>query len=158
MRRQILPLLACVFGLAAAATVAAAEEGAKDVDAAWLKAVKANDVDALVACYWPDAVLWLPDAPEARGEKAIRATYAGLLGANSVVDASITNAVYQTSGDLSTAWGHFTLVLKPKAGGDNVVLKGRFLSVSKKSGGKWRYAADLASAEPPPPATPAAAK
>ncbi len=89
MRRRILPLLACVFGLAAAATVAAAEEGAKDVDAAWLKAVKANDVDALVACYWPDAVLWLPDAPEARGEKAIRATYAGLLAANTVVDASL---------------------------------------------------------------------
>ena len=158
MRRKILPLLACVFGLAAAATVAAAEEGAKDVDAAWLKAVKANDVDAVVACYWPDAVLWLPDAPEARGEKAIRATYAGLLAANSIVDASLANAVYQTSGDLSTAWGHFTLVLKPKAGGDNHVLKGRFLSVSKKSGGKWRYAADLASAEPPPPASPPAAK
>ena len=158
MRRKILPLLACVFGLAAAATVAAAEEGAKDVDAAWLKAVKANDVDAVVACYWPDAVLWLPDAPEARGEKAIRATYAGLLAANSIVDASLADAVYQTSGDLSTAWGHFTLVLKPKAGGDNQVLKGRFLSVSKKSGGKWRYAADLASAEPPPPASPAAAK
>ena len=158
MRRKILPLLACVFGLAAAATVAAAEEGAKDVDAAWLKAVKANDVDAVVACYWPDAVLWLPDAPEARGEKAIRATYAGLLAANSIVDASLADAVYQTSGDLSTAWGHFTLVLKPKAGGDNEVLKGRFLSVSKKSGGKWRYAADLASAEPPPPASPAAAK
>ena len=76
----------------------AAEEGAKDVDAAWLKAVKANDVDAVVACYWPDAVMWLPDAPEARGEKAIRAAYAGLLGANTVVDASLTDAVYQTSG------------------------------------------------------------
>ncbi len=160
MRRRILPLLAClfVFGLAAAATVGAAEEGGKGVDAAWLKAVKANDVDALVACYWPDAVMWLPDAPEARGEKAIRAAYAGLLGANTVVDASLADAVYQTSGDLSTAWGHFTLVLKPKAGGDNIVLKGRFLNVSKKSGGQWRYAADLASAEPPPPASPPAAK
>ena len=158
MRRKILPLLACVFGLAAAVTMAAAEEGAKDVDAAWLKAVKANDVNAIVACYWPDAVMWLPDAPEARGEKAIRAAYAGLLGANTVVDASLTDAVYQTSGDLSTGWGHFTLVLKPKAGGDNLVLKGRFLIVSKKSGGKWRYAADLASAEPPPPASPPAAK
>ena len=158
MKRRILPLLACVLGLAAAATVLSAEEGAKYVDAAWLKAVRANDVDALVACYWPDAVMWLPDAPEARGEKAIRAAYTGLLAANSVVDASLADAVYQTSGDLSTAWGHFTLILKPKAGGDNVVLKGRFVNVSKKSGGKWRYVADLASAEPPPPASPPAAK
>ncbi len=96
--------------------------------------------------------LWLPDAPEARGEKAIRATYAGLLAANTVVDASLTNAVYHTYGDVSTPWGNFTLALKPKAGGENVVMKGRFMSVSKKTGGQWRYVADIASTEPPPPA------
>lgn len=150
MRRTILAIFACALGWAAAAS--AAEEGAKGVDAAWLKAMKANDVDALVACYAPDAVMWLPDAPEARGEKAIRAAYAGLLAANSVVDATLTDAVYQTSGDLSTAWGHFTLVLKPRAGGENAVMQGRFVVVAKKAGGRWRYAADLASADPPPSA------
>ncbi len=149
IRMRIVPIvLACALGAAAAL----GEDGAKAVDAAWLKAVKANDVEALVACYWPDAVMWLPDAPEARGEKAIRAAYAGLLGANTVVDASLTNAMYQTSGDLSTAWGNFMLNLKPRAGGDSVVMKGRFVSVSKKAGGKWRYVADLASVEPAPPA------
>jgi ketosteroid isomerase-like protein len=152
MRRMVLPVLACVLGLAAGAAAVVAEEGAKSVDAAWLKAIKANDVDALVACYAPDAVMWMPDAPEARGEQAIRATYTGLLGANTVVDASLTNPVYNTSGDISTSWGHFTLVLKPKTGGENAVMKGRFLSVSKKSAGQWRYVADLASAEPLPPA------
>lgn len=156
MRRMILPVLACALVLAAAR--AAAEDGAKQVDEAWLKAIKANDVDALVACYAPDAVLWLPDAPEAKGEKAIRATYAGLLAANTVVDASLQNAVYNTAGQISTSWGTFTLVLKPKAGGPNVVMNGRFLSASKKEGGRWRYLADHASVEPPPPppSTPAA--
>jgi len=148
-------VLAC--GLALSAAALAEEGGAKSVDAAWLKAIKANDIEAIVACYAPDAVLWLPDAPEARGTKAIRETYAGLLGVNSVADATLTNAVYQTAGDLSTAWGNFTLTLKPKKGGDTVVMKGRFTSVSKKAGGKWQYVADLASAEPPPPA-PAATK
>ncbi len=150
-----------VLGLAialCAAQGAAAEEGAKSVDAAWLRAVRANDVEALVACYAPDAVLWMPDAPEARGSKAIRETYAGLLGANRVVDATLSNAVYQTSGDLSTAWGNFALTLEPRKGGDRVVLKGRFVSVSKKTGGKWAYVADLASGEPPPPAPAAATK
>ena len=159
MRRMILPVLACVLGLAAAR--AAAEDGAKQVDTAWLKAIKANDLNGLVACYAPDAVLWLPDAPEAKGEKAIRAAYAGLLGANTVVDASISNAVYNTAGhdtagEISTSWGNFTLVLKPKAGGANVVMKGRFLSASKPEGGRWRYIADHASVEPPPPTAPAA--
>jgi len=148
-------VLAC--GLALSAAALAEEGGAKSVDAAWLKAIKANDIEAIVACYAPDAVLWLPDAPEARGTKAIRETYAGLLGVNSVADATLTNAVYQTAGDLSTAWGNFTLTFKPKKGGDTVVMKGRFTSVSKKAGGKWQYVADLASAEPPPPA-PAATK
>lgn len=149
-------VLACGLAMAAAAA-AVAEEGTKAVDAAWLKAVKGNDVEALVACYAPDAVMWLPDAPEARGTKAIREAYAGLLGANTVADATITDAVYSTSGDVSTGWGHFSLTLKPRKGGDPVVMKGRFVAVSKKSGGKWQYVADLASAEPPPPA-PAATK
>jgi ketosteroid isomerase-like protein len=146
--------LACGFLLSAAALPA--EEGAKSVDAAWLKAVKANDVAALVACYAPDAVMWLPDAPEARGSKAIHDAYAGLLAANTVVDATIANEVYQTSGDLSTGWGNFTLTLKPKKGGDPVTMKGRFAVVSKKAGGKWVYAADLASADPAPAPPPAA--
>jgi ketosteroid isomerase-like protein len=162
MRRTILAVLACTLVLAAAR--AAAEDGAKQVDTAWLKAIKANDVDALVACYAPDAVLWLPDAPEARGEKAIRATYAGLLAANTVVDASLSNVVYNTGGrntegEISTSWGNFTLVLKPKAGGANVVMKGRFLSASRPQGGRWRYIAAHASAEPsPPPSSAPAAK
>ncbi len=150
MRRMILPVLACALLLTAAR--AAAEDGAKQVDEAWLKAMKANDVNALVACYAPDAVLWLPDAPEAKGEAAIRATYTGLLAANTVVDVSLQNAVYNTAGQIGTSWGTFTMVLKPKAGGPNVVMQGRFLSASKKEGGRWRYLADHASVEPPPPA------
>ncbi len=149
MRTRFAVSAVLVCGLSAAAL--AEEGGTKSVDASWLKAVKANDVDALVACYAPDAVMWLPDTPEARGSKAIRDAYAGLLAANTVADATITNAVYQTSGDLSTGWGNFSLTLKPRKGGDTVVMMGRFVAVSKKSGGKWQYVADLASAEPAPP-------
>ena len=145
-------ILACAFGLARAAE--AQEQGAKAVDAAWLKAVKANDVEALVACYAPDAVLWLPGAPEARGAKTIRDAYSGLLAANKVTDASIVNAAYQTSGDLSAGWGNFTLSLQPKNGGAPIIMKGRFIDVAKKIGGKWLYVADQASADPPPPAPP----
>ncbi len=156
MRSKFVPAVILALGFAVV-SAARAEEGAKDVDARWVKAMKANDVDALAACYASDAVMWLPDSPEARGTKAIRDTYAGLLGVYSVVDASLSDGVYNTSGDMSTAWGHFVLTLKPKKGGDNVVMKGRFLSVSRKSGGKWSYVADLASNEPPPP-PPAATK
>ena len=140
-----------VSALALAPLAAAAQEGSKAVDAAWEKAIKANDLEAIVACYAPDAVLWLPGAPEARGTKAIRDVYAGLLSSFTVADASLQNASYETSGKLSTAWGNFTMTLQPKAGGSPVTTKGRFTSVSKKIGGKWLYVADQASDEPPPP-------
>ena len=142
------------FAMVLAPLAAAAQEGAKGVDAAWMKAIKANDLEAIVACYAPDAVLWLPGAPEARGTKAIRDVYAGLLSAFTVADVSLMNATYETSGDLSAAWGNFTLTLQPKAGGPPAVSKGRFAVAAKKIGGKWMYVADLASDDPPPPAAP----
>ena len=139
-----------VFALALAPLVAAAQEGVKAVDALWEKAIKANDLEAIVACYAPDAVLWLPGAPEARGTKAIRDVYAGLLSAFTVADATLANASYETSGNFSAAWGNFTLTLQPKDGGSPVMTKGRFTAVAKKMGGKWLYVADQASDDPPP--------
>ncbi len=139
-----------VFAMALAPLAAVAEDGSKAVDEAWLKGMKTNNLEAIVACYAPDAVLWLPGAPEARGSKAIRDVYAGLLSSFTVADVSLTNAAYQTSGDLSAAWGNFAMTLQPKDGGSPVVSKGRFTSASKKIGGKWVYVADHASDEPPP--------
>jgi uncharacterized protein (TIGR02246 family) len=144
-----------VCALALVPLAAAAEEaGAKAVDMAWAKGMKANDLEAVVVCYAPDAVMWLPDAAEAKGIKAIRDTYTGFFAAYSIADVAFPGAVYQTSGDLSAGWGDFTLTLQPKKGGDPVVMKGRFTEVAKKIGGKWLYVADHASADPPPPAAP----
>ena len=142
-------VLAAVVGLASSAV--AQDAGAKTVDAAWVKAMKANDLDGIVACYASDAVMWFPGAPEARGTAAIRAIYATYFADFSVSDAVLTPS-YATSGDVSGAWGDFVLTLAPKKGGAPQVLKGRFTSVSKKIGGKWMYVADQASATPPPPA------
>ena len=50
---------------------AAPEPGTTAVETQWLKAIKANDLEAIVACYAPDAVLWGPGDPEARGTAAI---------------------------------------------------------------------------------------
>jgi uncharacterized protein (TIGR02246 family) len=147
-------VFAVAIGFASAAV--AEDGGAKSVDAAWVKAMKANDLDAIVACYASDGVMWFPGAPEARGTAAIRAVYAGYLAEFTVSDAVLLNASYATSGDVSGAWGDYILTLAPKKGGAPEVLKGRFTSVSKKAGGKWAYVADQASATPPPP--PPAAK
>src|SRR5262245_55423090 len=157
MRIRSATVLVCAMVLGSVSAMAQ-DQGNKAVDAAWLKAIKANDLDALVACYAPDAVMWLPNAPEARGSKQIREAYDGLLKVYTVKGAALTNAVYQTSGDLSSGWGNFVLDLQPKNGSAPCALKGRFVTVAKKIGGKWVYVADHASADPLPPAAAAPPK
>jgi uncharacterized protein (TIGR02246 family) len=150
--------IAVLVSLLGSVSAALAADGAEALDRAWMKAMKAGDVNGVVACYAPDGVLWLPGAPEARGEKAIRDMYAGMLGANTVTDVSITDAHYENAGNLSLGWGHFMLTLQPKAGGAATIMGGRFIDVAKKIDGKWRYVADHASTNPPPAEKPAATK
>ena len=144
-------ILALLVSSMSLATAAAAPAGAQAVDEAWRKAITANDLNAIIALYAEDAVMWLPDAPEAKGREAIRKSYASLLAANTVTAASLANTRYQISGDLSVGWGDFTLVLAPKAGGNPVSLSGRFSVIARKEDNKWVYVVDHASAHPAPP-------
>ena len=147
-RALALALLSSAMSLV---TPTAALADARAVDEAWRKAIIANDLNAIVALYGEDAVMWLPDAPEAKGREAIRKSYAGLLAANTVTGATFTNTYYQTSGNLSVGWGDFTLVLAPKAGGAPVSMSGHFSVIAKKDGDKWVYVVDHASALSAPP-------
>jgi ketosteroid isomerase-like protein len=126
------------------------ETGAQGLDAAWVAAMKANDVDALVRTYASDAVAWLPGTAEARGEKAIRAVFADMMAANTIEDVVLTQTEYRTEGDMSVGWGRFLLTLKPKAGGAPVVTAGRYIDVAERDGDAWHYVSDHASAEPAP--------
>ncbi len=126
----------------------AAEIGAQAVDAAWVKAMNANNLNAVMKCYAPDAVGWLPGMREARGEKAIRAAYQALLSANTVKDAALLDTKYKAMGNVAVGWGKYSFTLIPKAGGPPVVMTGRFNEVAERRAGKWLYIVDHASAEP----------
>ena len=144
-------MLALLCSFICFATAAAAPAGAQAVDEAWRKAITANDLDGVMAVYSENAVMWLPDAPEAKGREAIRESYAGLLAANTVTAATFANTHYETSGDLSVGWGDFTLTLSPKSGGDPVTLSGRFSVIARNEAGTWVYVVDHASTHPAPP-------
>ncbi len=150
-----------IFGVPArgddAPKAGAKVSGSQAVDEAWKKAILANDLDAVVACYAPDAVFWGPGDPEAKGAKAIRENYAGVLRDNTVKDAKLSDTHYRTFGKTSVGWGRYSLTLAPKAGGAPVTMTGRFSNVAEERNGKWVYISDHASADPPPPA-PAPAK
>jgi uncharacterized protein (TIGR02246 family) len=146
-----LALLAAALLLAM--PVPAADLGPEAVDQAWLRAVKANDLEGLVACYAPDAVMYPPDVLIAQGRDAIRENYKNLLATMTVRDATLSDTHYETHGDTGIARGQFTLTLAPKAGGDPITMKGRFVEVCRKIGGKWLYVIDHASVPMPPPPT-----
>lgn len=132
----------------------AAEKGLNPAGEAFVKAIKANDLEAVVALYAPDAVLYPPDAMAAHGTEEIRKSYAGLLNTFTVQDITVADAWHEMHGNVAFGWGLFTFTLKPKAGGDVVVMNGRFTDFSKKVGAKWLYTADHASVPfAPPPQT-----
>lgn len=144
-------MLALLCSFISFVTAAAAPAGAQAADEAWRKAITANDLEGIMAVYSEDAVMWLPDAPEAKGREAIRKSYAAMLAANTVTAATFANTHYQTSGDFSVGWGDFTLALSPKSGGDPVTLSGRFSVIARNEAGTWVYVVDHASAHPAPP-------
>jgi uncharacterized protein (TIGR02246 family) len=137
--------LACA---ALAAPAAAGEHGAQIVDQAWVKAMKANDLEATLALYAQDAVAYFPDG-DFKGKDAIRKSWTDFLAQFTVKDCTSTGS-YETLGDTSLGHGYWTLTVVPKGGGEPVPMKGRASVVTRKIGGKWLYVVDHASVPLPP--------
>lgn len=154
--RNLARALAGATLLLAATAQAASDATTRDfpdsVGAAWVKAVKAGDLDGVVGLYADDAIAWFPDEAEHRGSAAIRASYKSLFDTYTVVDAALSDSHHLGDGRHRTNWGIFTLSLKQKSDGKPIAMKGRYTDVQEKRGGHWVYINDHASAEPAPPA------
>ena len=151
-QRHLARIILVVLGCTAAAGATAADttkDFADSVGAAWVKAVKANDLEALVKLYADDAVAWFPDEAEHKGAAAIRESYKNLLGTFTVVDAALTNSHHVGDAAHRANWGNFTLTLKQKSDGKATTMTGRYTDVQEKRNGHWVYVADHASADPP---------
>jgi uncharacterized protein (TIGR02246 family) len=137
---------------------AAAEEAAlKAVTAAWLSAYNAGDVEKIVAMYAEDAVLMPPHAPVATGHAAIRAYLtADTAGAKAAGVKLVPGAATAgAAGDTGWESGSYTIADASGATVDS----GSYLSVARKSNGKWLYIRDTYNSDRPVPApAPAAAQ
>lgn len=156
MRRFALIASALLVGASGLPT-AIASPAAVTSNACWLAGFKAGDADATAACYAPNAVMWFPGGPVAKGRDAIRAGYAGYFTSFTIKEATLSEMGSKSMGDSVTTWGTFRIVMSPKAGGADVIEVGRYTDVSQKIGGKWVYVVDHASDDPAMPA-PAPAK
>ena len=151
MKRAILFVAGGLFAVSVFA------QGIKDLDAAWVKAAKAGDVEGLVKLYAPTAVTYMPDEMRAKGTEEIRASFQKFLGASNVTAMTLTQDFETTSGNLAASSGIFSMTVEPKTGGAAQTMEGRYSSVAVRKNGKWMYVSDHASLPLPPPEAPAAA-
>jgi ketosteroid isomerase-like protein len=144
-------LLSC--GPSAAPVDRAAEESElRRLDEQWSATAGRNDLDGTVAFYADDAVLLPPNAPLAADRKAIRDSWAGLLGPNTAVSWKVSRAEVAQSGDLGYLYGAYKLAITDPKGGPAVNDAGKFLEVWKKQAdGKWKCVVDTYNSDIPAP-------
>lgn len=134
----------------AAAKPGGAAAAIRRLDAAFMKAVNAKDVGALVAAFYaPDAALLPPNHPIAEGRDSIRGYLQGL------VDAGLSGITLETTkivsaGDLAYGRGRYTLTLSPP-GGATVQNTGKYIvCYGRQANGSWRAVDDIFNSDNPP--------
>jgi uncharacterized protein (TIGR02246 family) len=152
-RRNLARTLATLIIIATATPLAAADSTTDfpdSVGAAWVKAVKAGDLEGVVKLYAPDAVAWFPGEAQHEGSAAIRASYTTLFETFTVVDAVLSNSHHVGDAQHRANWGNFSMTLKQKSDGKSTTMTGRYTDVQAKRNGLWVYVVDHTSAEPAP--------
>lgn len=127
-----------------------------DVGDAWIKAVTASDIEAMMKLYAENAVAWFPDEPEHQGAAAIRAAYKDMFDHFKINSAALTNRHSEGDGKHESHWGNFSMAVTQKSDGKAMTWTGRYTDVTELRKGQWVYVVDHASGDPPPPQAAAA--
>lgn len=156
----LLAMAGCAKGETAPAADPAADEAAiRAMAPAWFKNYNAGDADAVTALYADDGVLNPPGAPAARGHAAIHdflvKDIAGSKDGGFTLNDGTTQEV-GFSGDLGWDWNTFSVT--DKSG--KTVDTGKYVTVYRKTNGKWLIIRDTYNSDTPPApaAAPAPAK
>lgn len=139
---------ALTLGLGASADPSRADaplDGAQLLDEQLAAAFVADDIDAAVALYAPDAVLFDIGGAPAVGPDQIRAALTGFVTTFDILEFHYDGAHYETTGNLSTGFAEFTAIVTPRGGGPTFPITGRSTTVARRIDGHWRYVHDHAS-------------
>lgn len=132
--------------------LAAEENAIRAADEQWSAAAARNDVDGTVSFYADDAVLLPPNAPLIQGKKAIRDSWAGLIGPNVSIAWKATRIEVAKSGELAYLYGTYQDSVKDPKGGPPVNDTGKMVEIWKKQpDGQWKCIVDTYSSDLPIP-------
>lgn len=127
-----------------------ARPAAEAIFAKYQTSLKAGDADAWAALWTDDGVQMPPDAPPVSGKAQIREKLRGLL-AQFRFEMQIHVEEAHTSGDLAFARGMYSATLVPKAGGAQIPIDGKFLTIlARQPDGSWRIWRDIFNSNQPP--------
>ena len=139
-------------------TRATDENAIRELDAQWSKTAQANDLEGTVSYYTDDAYLLPPNAPIAIGKKAIRDSWASLLGPGVSVSWQVSKVQVARDGDLAYLIGTYLVTMKDPQG-KPITDHGKLIEVwEKQADGKWKTVADTYNSDLPLPAPPAQKK
>ncbi|MGA8604706.1 MAG: SgcJ/EcaC family oxidoreductase [Thermoplasmata archaeon] len=100
-------------------------------------AVAAGDVDRVMNFYSADIVYMSPGVPDAQGRDAVAKNWTAMLSTYGVrVEVQILEV--KILGDHAYDRAKFTMVVAPKAGGENGETSGRVFEVLRKEHGAWK--------------------
>lgn len=143
-RRTFVVGVVLALGLATAAPGAdiRAEVGAiRALDAKWLEAIAAKNLDWIANLYADRARFMAPGAPEARGREAIRAAWQGMLAAPGPSLTFTAKEIHVAgSADLAFEVGTWQL---------GEADHGKYVVVWAKRGTEWKVVADIFNSDRP---------
>ncbi|MCE9592979.1 MAG: DUF4440 domain-containing protein [Planctomycetes bacterium] len=116
--------------------------------AAWLKAVRASDWDAVAAGYTDDAMLLPPNQPVVSGRDAIRAWFAAFPPLVFIVSEDL-----EVGGCCDTAFvrGEYVLLTATAQSGETMEETGKFIEIRRKQAdGTWLTLRDIFNADGAP--------
>jgi uncharacterized protein (TIGR02246 family) len=125
-------------------------EALNHVREAHIAAVNDGDVNAWVAAFTADGVQMPPNAPANFGRESIRTWSQDFLALFRAEFALLVDEV-QVAGDWAFERGTYTVILTPKARGEPIQERGKYITIyERQPGGAWGMARDIWNSNNPP--------
>ena len=116
-------------------------------------ALNAGDLDLWISLWTDNGIQMPPNAPAVIGKEQLRAKNESMF-AEFNLKMAVTNKEVKVAGDLAFIRGAYTLSLTPKAGGETIMIDGKYLDiVERQADGSWKFARDCYNDNAPPKQT-----